>query len=137
MFLGLPEPHPDPLVRGTDPRIRIHIQISRYQNVTDSQHWFWKANPDMWRPKIKLRRPLEAHRGNVKAQIGAIELADLNLFDEEQDPDSEPHQSEKRDPDSHHGVSDSQQRKTVAKYFFSEPNFSTVLIYPDHSQFQQ
>jgi hypothetical protein len=23
MFLGLPDPHPDPLYRGTDPRIRI------------------------------------------------------------------------------------------------------------------
>jgi hypothetical protein len=27
MFLGLPDPHPDPLVRGTDSRIRIRIQI--------------------------------------------------------------------------------------------------------------
>jgi hypothetical protein len=37
MILGLPDPHPDPLDRGTDPTIRI-----RYQNVTtlDSQHWF-------------------------------------------------------------------------------------------------
>jgi hypothetical protein len=30
MFLALPSPHPDPLVRGTDPD----------QNVTDPQHWF-------------------------------------------------------------------------------------------------
>ncbi len=29
MFLGLPDPHPDPLVRGTDPRIRIHTKMSR------------------------------------------------------------------------------------------------------------
>jgi hypothetical protein len=27
MILGLPDPHPYPLVRGTDPRIRIRIQI--------------------------------------------------------------------------------------------------------------
>jgi hypothetical protein len=27
MFLGLPDPHPDPLVRDTDPRIRIRIRI--------------------------------------------------------------------------------------------------------------
>jgi hypothetical protein len=27
MLLGLPDPHPDPLVRGMDPRIRIRIQI--------------------------------------------------------------------------------------------------------------
>jgi hypothetical protein len=35
--LGLPNPHPDPLVRGTDPRIRIHIrirtQVSRIANT--------------------------------------------------------------------------------------------------------
>ncbi len=33
-FLGLPNPHRDPLVRGTDP------QLDPYQNVTDPQHWF-------------------------------------------------------------------------------------------------
>ncbi len=33
MFLGLPDQHPDPLVRGTDPR------PDPYQNVTDPQHW--------------------------------------------------------------------------------------------------
>jgi hypothetical protein len=27
MFLDLPDPHPDPLDRGTDPRIRIRIRI--------------------------------------------------------------------------------------------------------------
>ncbi len=27
MFLGLPDPHPDPFVRGMDPRIRMRIQI--------------------------------------------------------------------------------------------------------------
>jgi hypothetical protein len=27
MILGLPDPHSDPLVRGTDPRIRIRIRI--------------------------------------------------------------------------------------------------------------
>jgi hypothetical protein len=34
MFLGLPGPHPDPLVRGTDPRIRIRIRtkMSRIRN---------------------------------------------------------------------------------------------------------
>jgi hypothetical protein len=30
-----PHPHPDPLVEGTDPRIRI----PRYQNVMDPEHW--------------------------------------------------------------------------------------------------
>jgi hypothetical protein len=31
MFLGLPEPHPDPLVRGTDPRICIWIRTKMSQ----------------------------------------------------------------------------------------------------------
>ncbi len=34
MFLSLPDPHPDALVRGTDPH------SDPYQNVTDPQHWF-------------------------------------------------------------------------------------------------
>jgi hypothetical protein len=36
-FLGLLDPHPDTLDRGTDPRIRIRIP-DPYQNVTDPQH---------------------------------------------------------------------------------------------------
>jgi hypothetical protein len=32
-FLGLPDPHPDPLVRGKDP------PPDPDQNVTDPQHW--------------------------------------------------------------------------------------------------
>jgi hypothetical protein len=35
MFLGHPDPHTNPLVRGTNPRIRIR---NPYQNVTDPQH---------------------------------------------------------------------------------------------------
>jgi hypothetical protein len=34
MFLGLPDPHPDPFDRGTDPH------PDPYQNVTDPQHCF-------------------------------------------------------------------------------------------------
>ncbi len=38
MCLGLPDPHPDPLVRGKDPRIRIRIWIrtkmSRIHNTS-------------------------------------------------------------------------------------------------------
>ncbi len=37
-FLYDPDPHRDPLVRGTDPRIRIRIRHP-YQNVTDPEHW--------------------------------------------------------------------------------------------------
>jgi hypothetical protein len=37
MILGLPDPHQDPLARGTDLRIRICIQIRRYQNVINPQ----------------------------------------------------------------------------------------------------
>jgi hypothetical protein len=37
MFLGIKDPHPDPLVRGTDPRIRtciqIHTKMSRIPNT--------------------------------------------------------------------------------------------------------
>jgi hypothetical protein len=33
MFLGLPDPHPDPLVRGTDPRIQIRTKMSRISNT--------------------------------------------------------------------------------------------------------
>ncbi len=32
MFLGLPDPHPDPLVKGTDPRIRIRTKMWRIPN---------------------------------------------------------------------------------------------------------
>jgi hypothetical protein len=32
MFLGLPDPHLDPLDRGTDPRIRIRIRAKMSQN---------------------------------------------------------------------------------------------------------
>jgi hypothetical protein len=35
MFLDLPDPHPDPLDRGTDPH------PDPYQNVTDPRHWMW------------------------------------------------------------------------------------------------
>jgi hypothetical protein len=28
-------PHPDPLVRGTDPRIRIHTKMSRIRNTDE------------------------------------------------------------------------------------------------------
>jgi hypothetical protein len=31
--LGLPEPHPDLLVRGTDPRTRIRTKMSRIPNT--------------------------------------------------------------------------------------------------------
>ncbi len=35
MFLGLPDPHPDPLVRATDPRIQIrnYTKMSRIRNT--------------------------------------------------------------------------------------------------------
>ncbi len=34
------DPHPDPSVRGTGPRIRICIR-NPYQKVTDPEHWFY------------------------------------------------------------------------------------------------
>jgi hypothetical protein len=38
MFLGLPDLHPDPLVRGTDPRIliRIRTKMSRIRNTAEN-----------------------------------------------------------------------------------------------------
>ncbi len=40
MFLGFPDPRPHPLVRGTDPRIRIRIRIKksriRYAGLTST-----------------------------------------------------------------------------------------------------
>jgi hypothetical protein len=36
MFLCLPDPHPDPLIRGTDPNQDPYQ--GTYQIVTDSQH---------------------------------------------------------------------------------------------------
>jgi hypothetical protein len=30
-----PDPHPDPLVRGTDPRIRIRTKKSRIRNTSE------------------------------------------------------------------------------------------------------
>jgi hypothetical protein len=39
MFLGLPEPHPDPLVRGTDPRIRIGIRWTRNSAIYSGFHY--------------------------------------------------------------------------------------------------
>jgi hypothetical protein len=43
MFFGLPDPHPDPLVTSTDPRIRIGIRI-RTKNVTYPQDCLkWKV----------------------------------------------------------------------------------------------
>jgi hypothetical protein len=33
MFMGLPDLHPDPLYRGTDPLIRIRIKMSRIHNT--------------------------------------------------------------------------------------------------------
>jgi hypothetical protein len=45
MFLGLPDPHPDQLVRGhgsEDPDL--------YQNVTDPQHWHHERNKNNFEP---------------------------------------------------------------------------------------
>jgi hypothetical protein len=35
MFWGLPDPHPDLFVRGTDPRIRISTKISRIHKTAN------------------------------------------------------------------------------------------------------
>jgi hypothetical protein len=65
-----PNPDPDPLVRGMDPRIRIHSKMSWIRN-TD----FRNSDPDQ-RPKVKSRKlwgvynngAMEADNGIVEAQ---------------------------------------------------------------------
>jgi hypothetical protein len=42
MFLGLPDPHPDPLVRGTDPKIRVHTKMSRIPNTGQQRELYQK-----------------------------------------------------------------------------------------------
>jgi hypothetical protein len=37
MFLGLPDPHPDPLVRGPAPRIRIRTKMSQIRNIASTK----------------------------------------------------------------------------------------------------
>ncbi len=46
MFLGIPDPHPDLLVRGTDSRIRIRTKMSRIPDTASSlqgilKQWRW------------------------------------------------------------------------------------------------
>ncbi len=59
MFLDLPDPHPDPLVKGTDPRIRIRTRIrtkmSRISNTAYSYCiiQFWSPFP---KPRRKIRK---------------------------------------------------------------------------------
>jgi hypothetical protein len=45
MFLGLLDPHPDPLDRSTDPRIliRIRTQMSRIHNNGKKQRFFFES----------------------------------------------------------------------------------------------
>jgi hypothetical protein len=58
MFLGLPDPHPDPdpLVRGMDPRILIHTKISWICNtgcnkmLHDVAVWLSMLQPDILHP---------------------------------------------------------------------------------------
>ena len=47
MFLGLPDPHPDPLVRGTDPRVQIRIRskMSRIPNTASIRCSFLYLSP--------------------------------------------------------------------------------------------
>ncbi len=49
---------------------------------------------------------MEAHNGGVEAQmkpwrVSLPVVADSHHFDEEQDPDADPHQSDKSDPEPH------------------------------------
>ncbi len=45
--LGLPDPHPDLLVRGTDPRIRIHTNMSRIPSTVRKNCTIWFVPYDL------------------------------------------------------------------------------------------
>jgi hypothetical protein len=45
MFSGLPDPHPDPFVRGTNTRIRIRIRIRTKMSRTPSTRHHFDAEP--------------------------------------------------------------------------------------------
>ncbi len=42
MFLGLRDPHSDPLVRGTDPKIRIRIRTQMTGVRNTNRKYTWK-----------------------------------------------------------------------------------------------
>jgi hypothetical protein len=48
MFLGLPDQHPDPLVRGTDPRIRIQILTKMSHIRNTGCGWMFIPDPDFY-----------------------------------------------------------------------------------------
>ncbi len=100
--------------------------FSRVRSVAHPDpHYFWKLDPDrirvnIWiriRIKVKIQQLLglkiEPWRGPLTLTMQALEaqnraldvykpvVADSDNFDEEQDPDPDPHLIEKLDPDPH------------------------------------
>jgi hypothetical protein len=66
MFLGLPDPHPDPLVRGTDPRIRIRTKMSRIPYPTKNA----SVNVSRFIPGMHAYE-VSTQRGFVRRNMGA------------------------------------------------------------------
>jgi len=62
MFLGLPDPHPDPLVRGADPKIRIRdilvllessVLLFRDETAGNGSHGCQIYNPALMECHVK------------------------------------------------------------------------------------
>ncbi len=51
-----PDPEPDPLVRGTDPGIRIRIKLSRITNTGIILKWRWSGLVSLWGSSEALLR---------------------------------------------------------------------------------
>ncbi len=71
--------HPDPLVRGTDPRVRIRANMSRIPNTAVLRVWFRSPS---WRPRIKFDQKCFFFFSNKILQFLVIKTPDPEL-----DPD--------------------------------------------------
>ncbi len=76
MFLGLPDPHPDPLVRGMDQRIWVRIRIRTKMSRIHNTVFFVRYLLSKYRPiatnlrlkiKVKWRDPIRTavHRKHI------------------------------------------------------------------------
>ncbi len=90
MFLGLTDPHPDPLVRGTDPRIRIRIRIRTKMSLIPNNGIFIikRSNHDSQdvsfsKTNTALLRSLRMKHEAVAPYLGLEELGNPgNVWDE-------------------------------------------------------
>jgi hypothetical protein len=76
MLLGLPDPHPDPFVRGTDPRIRIRIRIRTKMSRIPSTRNHFDAEPG---PTFHFDAKVPSTRNHFDAEPGPTFQFDANL----------------------------------------------------------